>query len=74
MEENSYSDAVLNIGDSEEKIVEVPGVVTTSSSDSISEETVVESQENVPTGETDEDGNEITYDYTLFFNWNYENK
>ena len=65
-QENSYSDAVLNIGDSEEKIVEVSGLVTTSSSDSISEETTVESQDNVSTGEIDDEGNEITYDYTLY--------
>lgn len=42
-QENSYSEAVLEIGDDEEKIVEVPGNVTESTSNSTTSEEIVSS-------------------------------
>ncbi len=41
-QENSYSEAVLNLGEEEEKIVEVPGKVTESSTPSVTENVIVD--------------------------------
>lgn len=64
-QENSYSEAVIELGDSEEKIVEVPGKVAETSATSLSAETVVESGE-APTGRKDDEGNDIMYDYDIY--------
>lgn len=71
-QENSYSEAVLALGDQEETIVEVPGKVTvTGPTYSLSEETVVDS--GIGTYEVqvrNEDGEleteERTYEYTVY--------
>lgn len=64
-QENSYSEAVIGLGDNEEKIVDVPGKVTDTSTTSWSGETIVDSG-SAPTGEKDEDGNDIMYEYDIY--------
>lgn len=63
--DNSYSRRVLNMGDKDEIIVNVPGTVTeTQGETTLSDETVVESGTR-DTGREDSDGNSITYTYTV---------
>ena len=64
-QENSYSEAVIGLGDNEEKIVDVPGKVTETSSSSLSGETVIEHGRK-STGRKDEDGNDIMYEYDIY--------
>lgn len=71
-QENSYSEAVIELGDEEEKVVDVPGKVTeTGPSTSISSETVVvdNAEGRYYYYEEDEDGNrerkEATYHYDI---------
>lgn len=70
-QENSYSKAVLEIGDEEEKIVNVPGKVTeTNSSSSTAESAVGGGLAKYIIYETDSEGNpkpvEKTYKYTVY--------
>ena len=70
-QENSYSEAVLNLGDEEEKIIEVPGVVTESNPPSFIPEHVVDTGTGTYTEEIiNEDGItenvERTYEYTVY--------
>lgn len=60
-QENSYSEAVLEIGDETEKIVEVPGKVTQSGPASSTSETTLSSnlQGRVTRNKTDENGNVV---------------
>ena len=63
--DNSYSRRVLNMGDRDEIIVNVPGTVTeTRGETTLSDETVVESGTK-DTGRKDRDGNSIKYSYTV---------
>lgn len=63
--ENSYSERVLNMGDQEEIIVNVPGqVIYTPGGRTLSEEITVVNRERRDTGLDDEDGNDIMYTYT----------
>ena len=71
-QENSYSEAVLNLGDQEEEIVEVPGKVTTiGPTYTMSSETVVDSGTGTYEVQvTNADGTlateERTYDYKIY--------
>lgn len=60
-QENSYSEAVLNLGEEDEKIVEVPGKVTDSSfSTRSADNVIVDNAQGIYTHPAlDEDGNEI---------------
>ena len=64
-QENSYSEAVLTIGDAEEKIVEVPGKVRDTKASSLSDEREVE-RGTRPNGEKDENGNDEMYSYVIY--------
>lgn len=60
-QENSYSEAVLNLGDEEEKIIEVPGKVTETSSTTMGGDTVIvdNAQGNYHHPKVDENGNVV---------------
>ena len=65
-QENSYSEAVLGLGNEEEKIVEVPGKVTeTGPSSSYSGEEEYDSG-TAPSREVDDNGFPIRYSYTIY--------
>ncbi len=65
-QENSYSEAVLELGNEEEKIVEVPGKVTeTGPSSSYSGEEEFDSG-TAPSREVDDNGFPIRYSYTVY--------
>lgn len=57
--DNSYSEAVLNMGDEDEIVINISGTATESETEDLSAETLVASEDR-PTGEKDEDGNDIT--------------
>lgn len=70
-QENSYSEAVLQLGDEEEKIIDVPGKVTESTSNSSTAEEVVNSgSETYNEIETDANGNSTqiqkSYNYKIY--------
>lgn len=63
--DNSYSEHVLNMGDQDEIIVNVPGqVIYTPGGRTLSAETIIVDGESRDTGLDDEDGNDIMYTYT----------
>ena len=62
--ENSYSERVLNMGDQDEIIVNVPGQVTYTEGTVTRGEEQIVAQESRDTGLDDEDGNNIMYTYT----------
>ncbi len=63
--DNSYSKKVLNMGNKDEIIVNVPGKVTENNgTTTLSQETVIESGEK-DTGRKDSDGNSIKYSYSI---------
>lgn len=62
--ENSYSEHVLNMGDQDEIIVNVPGQVTYTEGTVTRGEEQIVAQESRDTGLDDEDGNNIMYTYT----------
>ncbi len=76
-QENSYSEAVLNLGKEEEKVIEVPGKVTeTSSTTKGADNVVVDNAEGVYTHQKvdengnlvfDENGNPVYIDETYYY-------
>ena len=62
-QENSYSEAVIGLGEAEEKIVDVPGKVTETESTSLADMGVVE--EGTDTVKNDE-GENIDYKYSIY--------
>ena len=62
--ENSYSERVLNMGDQDEIIVNVPGQVTYTGGTVTRGEEQIVAQESRDTGLDDENGNNIMYTYT----------
>ena len=62
--ENSYSERVLNMGDQDEIIVNVPGQVTYTEGTVTRGEEQIVAQGSRDTGLDDEDGNDIMYTYT----------
>lgn len=62
--ENSYSEHVLNMGDQDEIIVNVPGQVTYTEGTVTRGEEQIVAQESRDTGLDDKDGNNIMYTYT----------
>ena len=69
-QENSYSDAVLNLGDQEEKIVEVPGNVSDSNTESFVAEHEIDSGTDTYTVQVENENGQLvdeerTYNYSI---------